>query len=148
MKTLTEQWREGTLPAGYYYVVDVEGVKDLDDFNGENFSLLDVVEVLAPVPDYMDCKGLMYDSIALDKVRKKVAELSSENGRLQYDNDALSTVNDELLKKVERLEKKLDVATKALKKIDPESVPFEKFKHRGSILRGIAQQALKEMEEV
>lgn len=109
-KELTEQWREGTLPAGYYYVVDVEGVKDLDDFNGENFSLLEVKEVLGPVPDYMDCKGLMYDSIALDKVRKKVAELSSENGRLQYDNDVLSTVNDELLKKVERLEDRLKEA--------------------------------------
>lgn len=48
----------------------------------------------------------------------------------------------------ELLQKKLDIAVKALKKIDPENVPFENFNHRGSILWGIARQALKEIDEV
>lgn len=47
-----------------------------------------------------------------------------------------------------KLQKKLDIAIRALKKIDPENVPFEDFSHRGTILWNIARTALKEIEEV
>lgn len=49
---------------------------------------------------------------------------------------------------IERLQKKLDIAVKALKKIDPQNVPFKDFYHRGAILRSIARKALKEIKEV
>lgn len=123
-KELTEQWRNGTLPAGYYYVVDVEGVKDLDDFNGENFSLLEVKEVLAPVPSYSEYQSLKdncdFTHICLKGARQKITQL----------------------------EKKLDIATKALKKIDPKNIPFKDFHHRGTIFWDIARRALKETEEL
>ena len=54
----------------------------------------------------------------------------------------------ELLEKIEKLGRQLDVATKALKKIDPKNIPFKDFHHRGSILWDIARKALKEIEEV
>lgn len=52
------------------------------------------------------------------------------------------------LDEIDVLQKKLAIATKALKKIDPEIVPFKDFNHRGAILYSIARQALKEIEEV
>ena len=68
-KTLTEQWREGTLPKGWYYVkTHCEEIKKLYCEDGESLELDDPetsayyfyhrkhdkgqVEVLAPVPDY------------------------------------------------------------------------------------------------
>ena len=54
-KTLTEQWREGTLPEGYYYT---KGAFDDDiyishfDYEFEEDKRLPVEEVLAPVPSY------------------------------------------------------------------------------------------------
>lgn len=54
-KTLTEQWREGKLPEGYYYTI-------CSGWNMETFPCIvycerncfdaNVIEVLAPVPDY------------------------------------------------------------------------------------------------
>ena len=100
-KTLTEQWREGKLK-GYYYVhikldehCEYDDIDLIDELTG-NFELhCDdyIKEVLSPVPDYMDCKGLIYDSINLADARKRI---------------------DELVSKTEKLEKKLAIATKAL----------------------------------
>ena len=59
-KTLTEQWREGTLPDGEYYVKDWDG--KIDWFVAQNKILWrdnnnpmytsERIEILAPVPDY------------------------------------------------------------------------------------------------
>ena len=68
-KELTEQWREGTLPQGWYYVkTPCEEIKKLYCGDGESLELEDPetagyyffhrdlnkgqVEVLSPVPDY------------------------------------------------------------------------------------------------
>jgi len=63
-KTLTEQWREGTLPDGCYYVrffttkqthIEICGSEflgNLAEFNGT-----DRAEVLAPVPSYQQLYG-------------------------------------------------------------------------------------------
>lgn len=60
-KTLTEQWREGTLPEGLYYT---KGAFDDDiyishfDYEFEEDKRLPVEEVLAPVPSYDEFKRL------------------------------------------------------------------------------------------
>ena len=58
-KELTEQWRNGTLENGFYYVkiyndvvVTSEYFKDIDDEYFYNLNYDEVVEVLAPVPTY------------------------------------------------------------------------------------------------
>lgn len=57
-KTLTEQWREGTLPEGYYYTKlnDDDGTIDMnycwDDGCFQDYCDNMVDEVLAPVPSY------------------------------------------------------------------------------------------------
>ena len=104
IKTYTEQWREGTLPKGLYYTRSSNGRKVFSIHTGSKsnmFSPYDkmahqVEEVLGPVPDYMDCKGLIYDSINLADARKRI---------------------DELVSKTEQLEKKLEIATKALNNV-------------------------------
>ena len=58
-KTLTEQWREGKLPAGEYYVKDSNWL-EIDGYYPENswergfvnHSKYEIEEVLAPVPDF------------------------------------------------------------------------------------------------
>ena len=58
--TLTEQWRKGELPEGFYYVDDgAEVTIDyyLCDYWERHFDS-DVHQVLAPVPSYEECQKL------------------------------------------------------------------------------------------
>lgn len=65
-KTLTEQWREGTLDQRYYYVKYFgNGQKPFVEIELKNFLLdlvkvkdRDKIEVLEPVPSYEDYKRL------------------------------------------------------------------------------------------
>lgn len=61
-KTLTEQWREGTLPDGYYYVVSKwSGKIEINDYYEGCWQDLKeeyIKEVLAPVPSYDEYKRL------------------------------------------------------------------------------------------
>lgn len=142
-KTLTEQWREGTLPAGYYYIIANTKARNKIIFylpentntdgavikgevvNGEDGGW--VLEVLGSVPDYMDCKGLIYDSIALDEARKRI---------------------DELVSKTEQLEKKLEIATKALKYYTLEDAFMSCYGNPVNPNPMVARNALKEMDGV
>lgn len=61
IKTLTEQWREGTLPRGSYYIRIITGIEKSDFFEGKKFCFwtdYEVEEVLAPVPSYNEYKRL------------------------------------------------------------------------------------------
>lgn len=118
-KTLTEQWREGTLPDGWYYCYCNDEVKKLYCGDGESLELEDPetfsyyfyhrengkgqVEVLAPVPSYDEYK--------------------------------------ELVSKNEQLEKRLEIATKALK--DVSLSLWDEME-----CRSCAKKAIKEMEGV
>lgn len=119
-KILTEQWREGTLPDGAYYILvdkyeQNEPEIDVGVCYNSNFQWWIVKEVLAPVPRYEQFIGLMDDSKELDKA---------------YD-------------KINLLEKKLEIATKALEQYANSPIGS---KYR---LTGItACIALKEMEGV
>lgn len=117
-KELTEQWHNHGL-TGWYYMLDCTGKEWFRYLSGTKPDT-DLVkcfkEVLGPVPGYMDCKGLIYDSISLDKARTRI---------------------DELVAKTDTLEKKLDIVTKALQ-----------YYAEGTLGSSVAQQALKEIEDV
>ena len=92
-KELTEQWRNRKLGGRWYYIkilgkIEIARLSKYNQFyhlpitNGYAANK-DVSEVLGPVPDYMDCKGLMYDSIALNKTRKRIDELVSKTDKLE-----------------------------------------------------------------
>ena len=128
-KTLTEQWRDGTLPLNHYYVKTKSGryginhtVLSFDrDKPRTRIEYSDrTEEVIAPVPSYEQFIGLMDDSKELDKA---------------YD-------------KINLLEKKLEIAIKALKRIDSPNIIFDDYRNRGIDLWEIAHNALKEMEGV
>ena len=55
-KTLTEQWREGTLKSGHYYVRSGFGTYVETRYLGEGF-FEGNIEVLAPVPSYRQLYG-------------------------------------------------------------------------------------------
>ena len=119
-KTLTEQWRNGTLEESMYYVklpeeiiiANIYQLKQLDLVNDA-----DEIEVLAPVPSYDEYKVLVSNSA-------------------------------ELVQKMHILEKRLEIATKALKRyedkqnLDIRGVAFMKY-NKGFT---IARKALKEMK--
>lgn len=147
-KTLTEQWREGTLK-GYYYVhikldehCEYDDIDLIDELTG-NFELhCDdyIKEVLAPVPSY-----------------EKVKEMSQKIERLEFDNEALEMAHNELVQKMHILEKKLEIATKALKKYQEAINRFKKDPMNNIIMLahqliyGIdtdSREALKRMEGV
>ena len=110
IKTLTEQWRDGTLLRGGYYIKLLDGsIKQTDydniskTFDTEYFRYnVSVKEVLAPVPSY-------------DEYKK-------------------------LVSKTDKLEKKLAIATKALKEINKN--------YRFTVAQDVVYKALKEMEGV
>lgn len=146
-KTLTKQWREGTLKGGFYYLEMNDGLVVVDHtiyvvgekiYRWELSSIDYVKEVLEHVPSY-----------------DKVKEMSKKIERLEFVNDVLETAhndckktNDELVSKVDKLEKKLEIATKALKRIDPPNIIFDDYRNSGIELWEIAHNALKEMEGV
>ena len=106
-KTLTEQWRDGTLPRGAYYVNRLNEIRIYLITYEDEKNTHEIYKVLAPVPSY-----------------DKVKEMSQKIERLEFDNEALEMahnegkeINAELLSKNEQLEKKLEIATKALEEI-------------------------------
>lgn len=85
--TLTEQWKKGELPSGWYYTKLWKGCNVIDYFIGNQFLRYDdsdIVEVLAPVPSYDEWKaaqeqlhkeGIWYTEISHKKVLKENAQL-------------------------------------------------------------------------
>lgn len=141
-KTLTEQWREGTLPQGWYYVKTPCGeIKKLYCGDGESLELDDPetagyyffhrnlnkgqVEVLATVPSY-------------EELREKEV-IYNTTSRC---NETLLGENESLKNKVGKLKEQLKIATKALKEISQHYSP--EYNRGGEI----SHKALKEMEGV
>ena len=120
---LTEQWRNGTLERGYYYYLTKVGARVIGfqcyglkypyDYNHNTID--SVREVLAPVPDYMDCKRLMNDSIELDKAKIKIYELVSHSDELVQKIHILNEANMKLENTVGKLSKQLNDANKLIK---------------------------------
>lgn len=133
-KTLTEQWREGTLKSGTYYIKVKYGDDLIDTFdyyndrNNEWSFVRDVREVFDIVPSYDEFLALSYfKTIDEDAIQK----LIKEN-------------NCELIKKTEQLEKQLAIATKALKDIKEHTKELSLPSYTGML----CHKAIKEMEGV
>lgn len=71
-KTLTEQWKDGKLPVGSYYINLIGAVERVDFFEGlewERTKDFGIEEVLAPVPSYDKVKEM---SQKIDKLKKQL----------------------------------------------------------------------------
>lgn len=128
-KTLTEQWREGTLSDGEYYVKDWDGkidwfvTKNKILWRDENNPMYasERIEVLAPVPSYDDYN-----------------ELKQSN---KYLKSGIETRE----KQIELLQKSLGIATKALKGV---SLWANTGNGGEMAVKRLCDKALKEMEGV
>jgi hypothetical protein len=138
-KSLTEQWREGTLPDGKYYIklepnfAERYDVGYSEDGDFALYNIEDIEEVLAPVPSYEECQRLVSKA---DESVQKIHILNEQNTK-NYNELC------EEIKKNNRLEKQLAIATKALK----EYADKDKWEHCSPDWRD-AEEALKEMEGV
>lgn len=159
-KTLTEQWREGTLPLNHYYVKTKIGKYGIDntvltfdeDKPRTKLAYSDYTkEVLAPVPSYDEVKEmsqkikrLEFDNEALEMAHNEGKEINAEleqyNKDLLKDHTRIVMECDRLLAENKQLEKRLEIATKALKEINKN--------YRFTVAQDVVYKALKEMEGV
>lgn len=150
-KTLTEQWRNEELPINLYYVIDNLGretigndcgIRDMmvDAFNGGNIF---IKEVLAPVPSYEEFQSYEKCADMLIDANKKWEKTIKEKKQL--------------VSKTDKLEKKLEIATEALKKYQEAINHFKKDPMNNIIMLAHqliydidtdSKQALEEMEGV
>ena len=131
-KELTEQWRNGTLEQKYYYVKYFgNGQKPFVEIELKNFLLdlvnvkdRDNVEVLAPVPSHSEYQSLK-DNCEFTHTRLKGTH-----------------------RKIAQLEKKLEIATKALKFYTLQDAYVSCFGNPVNPNPMVARQALKEIDLV
>ena len=82
MTDLTEQWKKGELPSGWYYTKLWKGCNVIDYFIGNQFLRYDdsdIVEVIAPVPTFEK----------LQNMNKSVNECMAANIKLVEENKQL-----------------------------------------------------------
>ena len=91
MTDLTEQWKKGELPEGWYWVKNVTWSECINMLYNWSDTFLDgdvpvdndkIIEVLAPVPSYEEYLSLTY---AKEEDEKIIAEYEAENKRLKHD---------------------------------------------------------------
>ena len=95
-KTLTEQWREGTLPLGTYYIVNKKGYEEIDKSIaiGELWNNTDLKEVLAPVPSYDEYKKLKEQLEIARIVLGQIAMFSSDKTDAVQCAKAIKEINE------------------------------------------------------
>lgn len=106
-KTLTKQWREGTLDNGYYYVRSGWSKSVETRYLGNGF-FEGNIEVLAPVPSYDEYKELVRKADKLDKIMADTT--TNPLDCMQIEIDGLNIY-------VERLQKQLNEANHILKDV-------------------------------
>ena len=84
-KTLTEQWKDGTLHSGEYYIKLDDGSFTTDKYFGKSGGFAEEipVEVIYSVPTYEEYLGLLSDQLAKNEAEEINAELEAENKRLK-----------------------------------------------------------------
>lgn len=126
MTDLTEQWKKGELPSGWYYYgihneTDVIGCDKLKMYRNRR-DIKDDIEVLAEVPDYVEWQNMV----------NCACEEHEANHRLWEENAQLK-------EKIERLEKRYDRAKWWLNEIVKN--------HRFTPI-STAEKALKDLKEL
>lgn len=90
-KTLTEKWKKGDLPNGWYYVRLIRGEYRIDLYiNGKNEwidcpdNIIDAV--ICEVPSFEEYQKLLSDQLAKNEGVEINAELEAENTKLKTEN--------------------------------------------------------------
>ena len=130
-KGLTEQWKNGELEGGHYYLLMKDGstriantvyVVGEKQFYWENTSIDFVQEVLAPVPSYEEYQDIIQQNVnqesaietyieRIKELEKKVHILNEANMKLENELGNFA----DLSKKVERLQEQIKEANECIK---------------------------------
>ena len=89
--TLTEQWKKGELPRGYYYAEDngEELIIHIQEKNGSvmgddfNLEATDWIKPIAPVPSYEEWRDTENRSLLATEFSNEIDELNEENQQLK-----------------------------------------------------------------
>mgnify|MGYP003420710588 CR=1 FL=1 len=105
MTDLTEQWKKGDLPCGWYYVKDIHNKESLDRYFKEtdNFEYLEdweVGEVLAPVPSYEQWQAKLEENAKLKELLKECREFYQKMYSLNIINSCSLPLYDDLKKRI------------------------------------------------
>lgn len=111
MTNLTEQWKQGKLPSGEYYVKDELGLTDTYKYyKGLGFAGGVPQEVLAEVPSYDELntlKKFMASGInATNRINELEKLLKEIRGKLKYVNTPKNTHNvfgNDMMKKIDQV---------------------------------------------
>ena len=86
IEQLTEQWKKGELPCGWYWVESsiAEGIYAYTaEYLNNMYRPRNGEKVLAPVPSYDEWQALLSDQLAKKEGEEIVAELEAENQQLK-----------------------------------------------------------------
>lgn len=105
MTDLTEQWKKGELPSGFYYVKNEFGNIFPSDYS-ENYDYIsdivikdfftevsEIKEVVEPVPSYKEYLALQSDSLAKNEATEIIAELKKNVKDLKAEKSVLLSEN-------------------------------------------------------
>jgi predicted KAP-like P-loop ATPase len=139
--TLTEQWQQGKLEDGFYFVKENDEIFISICSNHYLLNVLKDCEVLAPVPTYEEWEELQESNDGLSKLMFK--SLMNKFVKTDEERERLEEENTELVTKCHRLEKLL--------KRCRDSVEFDKREALGGgadYQAKILSALLKEIDEV
>lgn len=137
MTNLTEKWKKGELPSGYYYVKNEFGNTFPSDYSEDYDYINDTVikgfftevseikEILAPVPSYNEYQKLLSDQLAKNEGVEINAELEAENTKLKTENKWYSEQLNEAVKEIAKLKELLTMAKEVLKMVDTYSGDYD-----------------------
>ena len=106
--TLTEQWKKGELPSGwYYYKSSILGNITIADSSTlhkyrKRLDWKDIITILAKVPSYEEYQQLLSDQLAKQEGEEIIAELEHENLLLKVANAELRSRLDGIVTQLEQ----------------------------------------------
>lgn len=126
MTDLTEQWKKGELPSGWYYKELWKGYNVIDKFIGNQFLRYDdsdIVEVIAPVPSFEEWQAKNEENKnlykMLDVLNRQLDSLLKEDNENQQLKELIKECYKMLAQyQVENSEPSLDENIELLTKID------------------------------
>jgi len=134
MTNLTDKWKKGELPSGWYYVRLIRGEYRIDLYiNGKNEwidcpdNIIDTV--VCEVPSYDEYQKLLSDQLAKNEAVEINAELEAENTKLKTENKWYSEQLNEAVKEVAKLKEDYNRMGKLLRKMEESDNAREKFQN-------------------
>ena len=111
MNDLTEQWKKGELPSGWYYMENTSGIIGMVDYS-KVFPCYNVKQILAPVPSYQEYLESESHCAVYSEVNKSLKEKNAQLKELLKECKTPLEVYNEMFGNKEELLTKIDEVLK------------------------------------